>query len=168
MSEVQEQIEDAEFTEVNEVSVYEALSSKIQAITKCGPAEAAEVTQLVTAVTSEVLNNVLNDESFMLSLHSNILIAQHNAFNRLRNLSEAARRREYIVLEEPTDTSSIRVHYVEADQSTWYLEQRTQAGWAECTLDDRTQANLMAVAGKFFDSRSGRYGYIDVIVTDPK
>lgn len=168
MSEAQDLIEDAEFEEVNETSVYEALSSKIQAITNCGPAQAAEVTQLVTAVASEVLNNVLNDEAFVLSLHNNMIIAQHNAFSRLRNLTEAARRREYVVLEEPTDTSSIRVHYAEMDQSTWTLEQRTQAGWAECTLDERTQSNLLAVAGKFFDSRVGRYGYIDVIVTDPK
>lgn len=142
------------------VTVLEKYSTLIQEVTGCTEEQAVHVGELTSALIGEAVDYIMNDQSTLQSIFTNMLRTQLNNTTRLDNILAAQSRREFAVVDEAHPVADIRVTYVGETADTWTFDQVAAGGWEPLQVDPQTRMHLEVLVGKFFNGRVGHVGYI--------
>lgn len=143
-----------------EKNVAESFRDTVMEITGCNEEQADRLTTLVGVVVSETIELSFSDPLFMRNVFNNMLVTQVNANNKLANIEATISKAEWVVVDEEHETSDIRVKYVSEDVDSWIFERRSDEGWSVLEMSEDGRNRMVALAGKFFDQRTDRIGYI--------
>lgn len=156
-----QQVAESEVQQNPYVTLLEKHNALIKEVTGCTEEQASLVGEVTSAMIAEAIDFILNDPATLQSIYTNMMRVQINNNTRLENITEAQKRREFIVVDEQHPVADLRVTYVGEEPSSWVFEQVEGEGWSVLQLAEGQQRlNLEALTGKFFNGRVGHVGYV--------
>lgn len=106
------------------------------------------------------LQDMFADPAVLQDIFLNMQSIQLQNVAKYRNVEAQLNQVELLVIEEENEYTDVRVNYVDTDTDTWYFEQRIEGKWERIELGNKERLSLVGTAGKYFDGRTDRYGYI--------
>lgn len=150
----------SEVTEVKEVTVRDTMIATVQEITNCDESQADRLFVTIDGLFVSRLQEMFSDPKVLQDIFLNMQSIQLQNVAKFRNLEPEIDRVEVVVLDEENEYTGIRVNYATEDADTWFFEQRIKGEWSLLDLGEKERLSLVGTAGKFFDGRVERYGYM--------
>ena len=151
-------------SEVTEVKHLDARTALIQTVLDIVPTATEEqANQLFVTIDGLLvsrLQEMFADPKVLQDIFLNMQSIQLQNIAKYRNVEAQLDQVEILVVDEENKYTDVRVNYADVDTDTWFFEQRIDGEWNLIELGEKDRLSLVGTAGKYFDGRTGRLGYM--------